>query len=124
MDQLHVAPGNSGTQQIATNISININDFQEVKKTALELDIKMIIVGPEDPLVNGIHDYFASDIETKSIAIIGPKKMAASLEGSKDFAKEFLVRHNIPTAAYATFTKENLSKGFDFLKTLNPTFFN
>ena len=122
MDQLYVAPGNSGTQQIATNISININDFQEVKKTALELDIKMIIVGPEDPLVNGIHDYFASDIETKSIAIIGPKKMAASLEGSKDFAKEFLVRHNIPTAAYATFTKENLSKGFDFLKTLNPPY--
>ena len=122
MDQLYVAPGNSGTQQIATNISININDFQEVKKTALELDIKMIIVGPEDPLVNGIHDYFASDIETKSIAIIGPKKMAASLEGSKDFAKEFLVRHNIPTAAYATFTKENLSKGFDFLKKLNPPY--
>jgi len=121
-DKLYVAPGNSGTQQIATNIPININDFEQVKKTSLELGINMIIVGPEDPLVNGIHDFFAKDEQTKSIAIIGPKQNAASLEGSKDFAKKFLIRHNIPTASYATFTKENVSDGFEFLKTLNPPY--
>jgi phosphoribosylamine--glycine ligase len=82
----------------------------------------MIIVGPEDPLVNGIHDFFAKDEQIKSIAIIGPKQNAASLEGSKDFAKKFLIRHNIPTASYATFTKENVSEGFEFLKTLNPPY--
>ena len=82
----------------------------------------MVVVGPEDPLVNGIHDFFARDEQTKSIAIIGPKKKAASLEGSKDFAKKFLIRHNIPTASYATFTKDNLNDGFEFLKTLNPPY--
>ena len=121
-DKLYVAPGNSGTQQIATNIPISINDFEQVKKTSLELGITMIIVGPEDPLVNGIHDFFAKDEQTKSIAIIGPKKKAASLEGSKDFAKKFLIRHNIPTASYATFTKDNLNDGFEFLKTLTPPY--
>ena len=121
-DKLYVAPGNSGTQEIATNIPININDFEQVKKTSLELGITMIIVGPEDPLVNGIHDFFAKDEQTKSIAIIGPKKKAASLEGSKDFAKKFLIRHNIPTASYATFTKDNLNDGFEFLKTLTPPY--
>ncbi|MDB9712089.1 phosphoribosylamine--glycine ligase [Flavobacteriaceae bacterium] len=121
-DKLYVAPGNSGTQQIATNIPININDFEQVKKTSLELGISMIIVGPEDPLVNGIHDFFANDVQTKSISIIGPKQNAARLEGSKDFAKKFLVRHNIPTAAYATFTKENIKEGFKFLKTLTPPY--
>ena len=122
IDKLYVAPGNSGTQQIATNIPININDFEQVKKISLELGITMIIVGPEDPLVNGIHDFFAKDEQTKSIAIIGPKKKAASLEGSKDFAKKFLIRHNIPTASYATFTKDNLNDGFEFLKTLTPPY--
>jgi phosphoribosylamine--glycine ligase len=122
IDKLYVAPGNSGTQQIATNIRININDFEQVKKTSLELGITMIIVGPEDPLVNGIHDFFAKDEQTKPIAIIGPKKKAASLEGSKDFAKKFLIRHNIPTASYATFTKDNLNDGFEFLKTLTPPY--
>ena len=121
-DKLYVAPGNSGTQQIATNIPININDFEQVKKKSLELGISMIIVGPEDPLVNGIHDFFAKDKETNSIAIIGPKQNAASLEGSKDFAKKFLVRHKIPTARYATFTRENIKEGFKFLKTLKPPY--
>jgi len=121
-DKLYVAPGNSGTQQIATNVPIDINDFEEVKRISLKLGISMIIVGPEDPLVNGIHDFFSKDEQTKSIAIIGPKQNAASLEGSKDFAKKFLVRHNIPTAAYATFTRENLSEGFEFLKTLTPPY--
>jgi len=121
-DKLYVAPGNSGTQQIATNIPININDFEQVKKKSLELGISMIIVGPEDPLVNGIHDFFAKDKETNSITIIGPKQNAASLEGSKDFAKKFLVRHKIPTARYATFTRENIKEGFKFLKTLTPPY--
>jgi len=121
-EKLYVAPGNSGTQQIATNIPININDFEQVKKKSLELGISMIIVGPEDPLVNGIHDFFAKDKETNSIAIIGPKQNAASLEGSKDFAKKFLVRHKIPTARYATFTRENIKEGFKFLKTLTPPY--
>ena len=121
-DKLYVAPGNSGTQQIATNIPININDFEQVKKKSLELGISMIIVGPEDPLVNGIHDFFAKDKETNSIAIIGPKQNAACLEGSKDFAKKFLVRHKIPTARYATFTRENIKEGFKFLKTLTPPY--
>ena len=121
-DKLYVAPGNSGTQQIATNVPIDINDFEEVKRISLKFGISMIIVGPEDPLVNGIHDFFSKDEQTKSIAIIGPKQNAASLEGSKDFAKKFLVRHNIPTAAYATFTRENLSEGFEFLKTLTPPY--
>ncbi len=120
--RLYVAPGNSGTQQIATNVPININDFEEVKRISLELGINMIIVGPEDPLVSGIHDYFAKDEQTKSIAIIGPKKNAARLEGSKDFAKRFLIRHNIPTASYATFTKENLNQGYEFLRTLTPPY--
>ena len=121
-DKLYVAPGNSGTQEIATNIPININDFEQVKKKSLELGISMIIVGPEDPLVNGIHDFFAKDKQTNSIAIIGPKQNAASLEGSKDFAKKFLVRHKIPTARYATFTRENIKEGFEFLKTLTPPY--
>ena len=121
-ERLYVAPGNSGTQQIATNIPININDFEEVKRISLEHEISMIVVGPEDPLVNGIHDFFAKDIQTKSIAIIGPKKKAASLEGSKDFAKKFWIRHNIPTAGYATFTKDNLNDGLEFLKTLTPPY--
>ncbi len=121
-EKLFVAPGNSGTQQIATNVPIDINDFEEVKRISLKFGISMIIVGPEDPLVNGIHDFFSKDEQTKSIAIIGPKQNAASLEGSKDFAKKFLVRHNIPTAAYATFTIENLNEGFEFLKTLTPPY--
>ena len=121
-ERLYVAPGNSGTQQIATNIPININDFEEVKRTSLKLEISMIVVGPEDPLVNGIHDFFEKDTQTKSIIIIGPKKKAASLEGSKDFAKKFLVRHKIPTASYKTFTKDNLNEGFQFLKTLTPPY--
>jgi len=121
-DKLFVAPGNSGTQQIAINVPIDINDFEEVKRISLKLGISMIIVGPEDPLVNGIHDFFSKDEQTKSIAIIGPKQNAANLEGSKDFAKKFLVRHNIPTAAYATFTREKLNEGFEFLKTLTPPY--
>ena len=121
-DKLYVAPGNSGTHNIAKNISININDFKEVKKTVLDLNIGMLIVGPEDPLVNGIHDFFADDSEINSVLVIGPKQMAAKLEGSRNFAKEFLMRHNIPTAGYATFTKQNLSEGFEFLNSVRPPY--
>lgn len=119
---LYVAPGNSGTASIATNLEISVNDFEGVKSAVLKHNIEMLIVGPEDPLVNGVHDFFLNDDALKHVAVIGPQKAAATLEGSKEFAKEFLFRHNIPTAAYESFTANNLDKGFSFLETLSPPF--
>ena len=119
---LFVAPGNSGTQEIATNLDIGVTDFEAIKKAAIDNDIDMVVVGPEDPLVQGIHDYFLNENEIKHIAVIGPQQAAAELEGSKEFAKEFMMRHNIPTAAYQSFTKENVEEGFKFLETLNPPY--
>ncbi len=119
---LFVAPGNSGTTQIATNIPIDVNDFEGIKEIVLKNDITMVVVGPEDPLVNGIHDFFLNDEALKLVNVIGPQKAAAQLEGSKEFAKEFLYRHNIPTAAYESFTKETLDKGYTFLETLKPPY--
>ena len=119
---LFVAPGNSGTSQIATNVNISVTDFESIKKLALENQIDMVVVGPEDPLVVGIHDFFLNDNNLKHIAVIGPQKMAAALEGSKEFAKEFLFRHSIPTAAYESFTKDTVEKGYAFLETLNPPY--
>jgi len=119
---LFVAPGNSGTATIATNVNIGVNDFDAIKVLVLREDIDMVVVGPEDPLVNGIHDYFLNDNAIKHVAIIGPQKAAAELEGSKEFAKEFLYRHNIPTAAYESFTKETVEKGYAFLETLNAPY--
>lgn len=119
---LYVAPGNSGTASIATNLDISVNDFEGVKSAVLKHNIEMLIVGPEDPLVNGVHDFFLNDDALKHVAVIGPQKAAATLEGSKEFAKEFLFRHNIPTAAYESFTANNLDKGFSFLETLSPPF--
>jgi phosphoribosylamine--glycine ligase len=119
---LFVAPGNSGTSEIATNINISVTDFQSIKELVLQKQIEMVVVGPEDPLVQGIHDFFLNDSELKHIAVIGPQKKAAILEGSKEFAKEFLFRHNIPTAAYESFTKETVEKGYAFLETLNPPY--
>lgn len=119
---LFVAPGNSGTATIATNVNIGVNDFDAIKVIVLREDIDMVVVGPEDPLVNGIHDYFLNDNAIKHVAIIGPQKAAAELEGSKEFAKEFLYRHNIPTAAYESFTKETVEKGYAFLETLNAPY--
>ncbi len=119
---LFVAPGNSGTAEIATNLEIGVNDFQSIKKAVLKYDIQMVIVGPEDPLVKGIHDFFLNDPALKNIAVIGPQKAAAQLEGSKEFAKEFLFRHQIPTAAYQSFTAHEIEKGYDFLETLSPPY--
>ena len=120
--QLYVAPGNSGTSQIAENININVTDFTAIKDLVLDKKIEMLVVGPEDPLVLGIHDFFLSDEELKNVSVIGPQKAAAQLEGSKEFAKEFMFRHNIPTAAYKSFTKENVEEGFLFLETLKSPF--
>jgi phosphoribosylamine--glycine ligase len=122
INQLFVAPGNAGTHQIATNININPTDFISVKKTVLENNIKMVVVGPEAPLVDGVHDFFLADNDLKSIPVIGPKKDGALLEGSKDFSKQFMQKHGIPTARYASFTKHNLKEGFAFLETLAPPY--
>ena len=119
---LIVAPGNSGTASIATNLDVSVTDFEGIKKQVITHTISMVVVGPEDPLVNGIYDFFSNDIELQHVAVIGPQKAAAQLEGSKEFAKEFLVRHNIPTAAYESFTKDNLEAGFAFLETLKPPY--
>ena len=119
---LFVAPGNSGTAEIATNLEIGVNDFQSIKKAVLKHDIQMVIVGPEDPLVRGIHDFFLNDPTLKYTAVIGPQKAAAQLEGSKEFAKEFLFRHQIPTAAYQSFTAHEIEKGYAFLETLSPPY--
>lgn len=120
--KLFIAPGNAGTSNFGTNISLNPNDFEAVKMEVLKNKIQMVIVGPEDPLVNGIHDFFLSDILLKNIPVIGPQKFAAQLEGSKEFAKEFMFRHHIPTAKYQSFTKETLEKGFEFLETLDAPY--
>ena len=119
---LFVAPGNSGTAGIATNLEISVNDFQSIKKAVLKYDIQMVIVGPEDPLVRGIHDFFLNDPTLQYTVIIGPQKAAAQLEGSKEFAKEFLFRHQIPTAAYQSFTSHEIEKGYAFLETLSPPY--
>ena len=116
VNQLFVAPGNAGTSQIATNININPTDFKAVKEIVLNNQIDMVVVGPEAPLVEGVHDYFLADKDLKNISVIGPKKDGALLEGSKDFSKIFMEKHNIPTARYQSFTKENLSEGFLFFR--------
>ena len=121
-NQLYVAPGNSGTSQIAENITINISDFNAIKDLVLNKRINMVVIGPEDPLVNGIHDFFLNDEDIKHVAVIGPQRAAAQLEGSKEFAKQFLFRHNIPTAAYKSFTRDNVEEGYDFLETLNSPY--
>jgi phosphoribosylamine--glycine ligase len=114
-NQLFIAPGNGGTKDLATNINIVVNDFEAIKKTVLENQIKLVIVGPEDPLVNGLHDFFLSDQALRAVPVIGPRKLGATLEGSKEFAKAFMIRHNIPTAQYGSFTAENIDKGYAFL---------
>ena len=114
--ELYAAPGNAGTALCATNLPIGVNDFEGIKKAVLTHHIKMVIVGPEDPLVNGIHDFFLNDLELSSVAVIGPQKEAATLEGSKAYAKAFMMRHNIPTAAYAEFTSETVREGEAFLE--------
>ena len=119
---IFIAPGIAGTLNYGTNLAINPNDFEQVKKAVLDHDIKMVIVGPEDPLVLGVHDFFLNDSDLKRIPVIGPQKYAARLEGSKEFAKEFMYRHNIPTAQYKSFTLSNLEEGFEFLDSLEPPY--
>ncbi|EAQ43177.1 phosphoribosylamine--glycine ligase [Polaribacter sp. MED152] len=122
VNSVFVAPGNAGTNEIATNVNINPTDFDAVKKLVLENNIKMVVVGPEAPLVNGVHDFFLADDELKNIPVIGPKKDGALLEGSKDFSKKFMEKYNVPTAKYKSFTSDNLEDGFAFLETLEPPY--
>ena len=119
---LFVAPGNAGTATIATNVSLNPNNFEDVKQFVLQEKVEMIVVGPEDPLVLGIYDFFKNDKDINHIPVIGPSKIGAQLEGSKEFAKEFLVKHNIPTARYESFTKETVEQGCRFLETLEAPY--
>ena len=121
-EKLFIAPGNAGTSQLGTNVDINANDFEALKNFTLDNHIDMVIVGPEDPLVNGIYDNFKHDARTASIPVIGPSKQGAVLEGSKDFAKGFMERHNIPTAAYATFDGTTVEEGLKFLETLEAPY--
>ncbi|CAM1358024.1 Phosphoribosylamine--glycine ligase [Tenacibaculum litoreum] len=122
INNLFVAPGNAGTDAIATNIAINPTDFTQVKETVLQHNINMVVVGPEAPLVEGVHDFFLADEELKNIPVIGPKKDGALLEGSKDFSKQFMEKHNIPTARYQSFTTETLTEGKKFLETLDAPY--
>ena len=119
---LYVAPGNSGTAEVAINLPISATDFQSIKKAVLEYGIDMVVVGPEDPLVLGVHDFFLADEQLKHVAVIGPEKAAATLEGSKEFAKAFMSRHNIPTAAYESFDASTLEEGYSFLESLKPPY--
>ncbi len=120
--KLFVAPGNAGTAAIATNIEVGVNDFEAIKQLALSEKVDLVVVGPEDPLVNGIHDFFLNDEVLKSVPVIGPQKAAAALEGSKEFAKQFMMRHHIPTASYESFTAKTLDKGYAFLESLQPPY--
>ncbi len=121
-DALFVAPGNAGTDQIATNVAIGVTDFKAIKELVLKENIEMVVVGPEDPLVQGIYDFFKMDDALKNVAVIGPSKKGAELEGSKERAKEFMMDHQIPTAAYEAFTAETLEEGQNFLETLKPPY--
>ena len=121
-ESLFVAPGNAGTAQIATNLKLGVTDFEAIKSAVLSHNIGMVVVGPEDPLVQGIYDFFKNDPQLSSVMIIGPSAAAAALEGSKERAKEFMSAHGIPTAAYKSFTQETLAQGQAFLETLNPPF--
>ena len=121
-NKLYVAPGNAGTSEIATNISIAVTDFKAIKESVIKYQITMVVVGPEDPLVKGIVDFFRSDSELKDVLLIGPSMAGALLEGSKERAKEFMINHQIPTAAYQSFTKKSVSEGKLFLETLSPPY--
>ena len=122
IDKLFIAPGNAGTSNVGENVAIKVDDFEAIKDFCIKECIEMIVVGPEDPLVKGIYDYIKNNESTKNIAVIGPSKAGAVLEGSKDFAKEFMLRHNIPTARYQTFTGEQLEEGIQFLETLKAPY--
>ena len=120
--QLFIAPGNAGTEKLGINVPIKADDFLKIKSFCLENQIKMVIVGPEDPLVKGIYDFFKNDDQLNDIPVIGPSKIGATLEGSKEFAKKFMQKYNIPTADYQSFTKENVNEGFAFLEKMKPPY--
>ena len=120
--QLFFAPGNAGTSQLGTNVPVGVSDFQGLKKAVLENQIDLVLVGPEVPLCEGLHDFFSADNNLKDILFVGPHKLGAQLEGSKDFAKEFMMRHQIPTAKYLAVTSENLAEGLAFLKTMQAPY--
>ena len=122
VDNLYIAPGNAGTSAIGENINIKVNDFQKIKSFVLDNEVNMVVVGPEDPLVNGIFDFFKDDALLADIPVIGPSKSGARLEGSKDFAKAFMMRHDIPTAKYKSFTADQLDEGMAFIETLNAPY--
>ncbi|HMG07943.1 MAG TPA: phosphoribosylamine--glycine ligase [Mucilaginibacter sp.] len=115
--KLFIAPGNAGTQQYGTNVNLKVTDFAGINAFVLSNAINLVLVGPEEPLVKGVHDFFLADDELKGIPVIGPQQEAAQLEGSKDFSKQFMQKHNIPTAAYKTFTKDTLQEGLTYLAT-------
>lgn len=122
LDNLFIAPGNAGTAQVGINVEIGVNDFDGIKDFVLSNNIKIVVVGPEDPLVNGIHDYFLADEQLKNVGVIGPQKDGAELEGSKEFSKKFMIKHGVPTAKYESFNKDNLQDGYAFLETLSPPY--
>ena len=122
VSKLFIAPGNAGTATVGQNVDINANDFDAFKRFALDNDVQMVVVGPEDPLVNGIYDDFKNDARTANIPVIGPSRKGATLEGSKDFAKAFMARHAIPTARYKTITAQNIDEGLAFLETLKAPY--
>ena len=121
-NKLYIAPGNAGTQELGVNIAVDVNNFDSIRNVVISKQINMVVVGPEDPLVNGIFDYFQNDDELRSISIIGPSKEGAKLEGSKMYAKQFMQKYNIPTAKYQSFEPKDLEKGYNFLESLNPPY--
>ena len=121
-EKIFIAPGNAGTAKVGVNVNISVLDFEAIKKLVLENHITMVVVGPEDPLVHGIFDFFSADPELEEVCVIGPSKDGAQLEGSKEFSKKFMMKYDIPTAAYKSFTKENITDAYAFLETLNPPY--
>ena len=122
IEKLYIAPGNAGTRNVGENVAIKADDFEAIKTFVLGNDINMVVVGPEDPLVKGVYNFFKEDEALKNIPVIGPSRTGAVLEGSKEFAKEFMMRHNIPTAGYKSITAENLEEGLAFLETLEAPY--
>jgi phosphoribosylamine--glycine ligase len=121
-EKLFIAPGNAGTSEVGENVNISVTDFESIKTFVIENEIDMLVVGPEDPLVKGIYDFFQNDEVLSEVCVIGPSKEGAQLEGSKEYSKQFMQRHEIPTAAYDSFTKDSLNEGYDFLETLSPPY--
>ena len=121
-EKLFIAPGNAGTAQHGENVNISATDFESLKTFVIDNEIEMLVVGPEDPLVKGIYDYFKNDEVLSEVCVIGPSQEGAQLEGSKEYSKQFMQRHDIPTAAYDSFTKDSLNEGYDFLETLSPPY--